>query len=227
MKAIHLSAALCAVSLLAACDTSSGGGSGGGGGGGGSTPPATATTLEEFEAIVSDVAGTGPTTDPLSGTASYAGRTFIPMVDNTTGETRGHVTGDLAVDVNFDAAVNPMSGTATNFAGTYDGTEFTATGTLSSANTTASNDINAIGRAPIVVPGLFEGETTQMALALAGELEEASGATGLTGETYVTLQGQFMGEGGAAATGAASLNTGAAEGVGGVIRGGPFYLERQ
>jgi hypothetical protein len=192
-RPVALATALVGAVALSACSNGSSGG-GGGGGGGGNPPPA-----GDFDQAFNAAIGLGPSTDVLTGTASHTGKMNLITTD-TNGQT-GEIEADLALTVNFDAASNPMSGTASNFAGTVNGNPVTLSGELTTAAAAAasSNAINDIGTAPLpAIAG--SGELTTLSLEMRGTLTEDD--TGVANDILSTLQGQFYGSDGAATAGA-------------------------
>lgn len=226
MKVVKVSVALCAMSLVLGCSLVDGGGSGGGagstdgggtaagagGGGGGTggtptTPAPTTPTPADFDARFTN--NQLPTTVPLSGTASYAGR--IKVMTSAHPEYDADMYGDLNLDVDLSAqtgTVNNVSGTAGNFAGTVNGQDVKLAGTLSTANVPASDpNVTSVQTTPIPIVG---GTITQtgITMSLGGTLDDATG-TVPSGPAYLSQQGVFYGPNGETIKGSGNLILGA------------------
>jgi hypothetical protein len=191
-----------------------GGGAGGGGGGGG------AQLEVDFDAAFNAAINQGPTQTPISGSANYAGELNLSTVDST-GAENGFVVGDLALAVDFDAASNPITGTATNFRGVRDGTDITISGTLDTANSTSINAVSA-QTTPLPIGGSLT--VTSMNVSLRGDLTDGEFANTYNAEASLT--GPFLGTGGAATAGAAGVLTDAV-GTNGIVAGGQYYANKQ
>ncbi|MFP4326448.1 MAG: hypothetical protein ACLFQL_00455 [Paracoccaceae bacterium] len=236
-RSVALAAALVGAVALSACSGSNGnagsgggaaggGGGGGSGGGGGNPPPA-----QDFDQAFNAAIGLGPSTDVLTGTARHTGR--MNLITTDPGGQTGEIAADLNLTVDFDAASDPMSGTATNFAGTVNGNPVTLSGDLSTAAAAAAsgNALNDITTSPLpAIAG--SGELTGMSLELRGTLTEDD--SGVANDVLSTLQGNFYGSDGAAIAGSVgslveprsgtSILTGTGARQAGF--GGRFYTDR-
>lgn len=160
------------------------------------------------------------TQTPLTGTASYSGRTHIDLPDaNNAGQNNGYLEGDLDLTIDFDAANNPISGTASNFTGELDGAATSATGTLTTA---ASSGVNAISATTTILPVIGSITTTGLIAGLNGDLTDVG--SGTTSNVELGLIGTFTGNNGSGAFGAASAVVQTA-GQANVITSGTFYLD--
>lgn len=201
---------------LAGCMGSSGGGTGGGGGGGGAT---------DYESKVEHIYNLGPTINmPTSLKASYTGEAQMALQDVETGADAGEMMADLdlAVDWTEGQTSNVWSGQATNFHGTLNGTDFTATGALA-----VDPDNSIVERTPQDIPAAGGGtehiDTSGMVVNLGGDLT----INGATDHTEMQLGGAFYGDaatGGALGMSTVQLNTDADTSPE-TIGTGTFYLE--
>ncbi len=155
---------------------------GGGGGSNGGTPISAA----DFDANNLDYIFAVPTTQPVTGTASYVGKvSLLTLVDATEA-----VYGDANMSVNFGAGVtNPVTGTIGNFAGKVNGVDTAIAGTLSTANAVAGdpNFVTSTVTGAGTLTGFnatFRGDLTDPTTTLSGNarmilgvnLKEAGGA---------------------------------------------------
>lgn len=198
---------------LAGC-MGSGGGTGGGGGGGAS----------DYDSKVERIYNLGPTINmPTSLKASYTGEAQMALQDVETGADAGEMMADLdlAVDWTEGQTSNVWSGQATNFRGTLNGSEFTATGALA---VDPSNSI--VERTPQDIPaagGTEHIDTSGMVVNLAGDLT----INGATDHADMQLGGAFYGDaatGGALGQSTIQINTDADTSPE-TIGTGTFYLE--
>ncbi|MAM62061.1 MAG: hypothetical protein CMH11_11270 [Maritimibacter sp.] len=188
-------------------------------------------TKAEFDAAFLDAAGLGPTTTPLSGTATYNGEMQIITVDNA-GQS-GSIRGAVEMNANF-ASATPFSAEATNFSGEVRGTEVSYSGTLSSGQATDSSPINLLTTTalPAIAGG---GEASAMTLSIGGTLTNEDTGVKNTLNPGSTMNGNFFGNDGKAVGGAVgwsvavdggtSAITGTGTGTNGAV-GGQWYGEK-
>jgi len=163
--------------------STTGGGTTGGATGGGTTGGGSTSTQAAFDATSQSYIFLLPTSQPITGTASYTGEISVLTLANTADPTEA-VVGDLDMNVNFGSGVvNPVTATAGNFSGNVDGQATTVIGTLSTANAIAG-DINQV-TAQSTVAGTITGATA----ILRGTVSDPSGA--LSGDARMILNAGF------------------------------------
>lgn len=191
---------------------STGGSTGGNTGGSGGT-----TSFAAFDSGFMAAQTTAPTQTPLTGSADYTGKVALNTGSTTLGDPDNTIVGDLDLSINFDAANNPISGTATNFAGTVGGTATTIGGTLTADQ--SANALNNIVASQVNVPVVGSITTTSLAVRMRGDLTGPTAA--LNGPSNLNLQGTFTGADGASNFGPATLDS-----SGGGLTGGTYYLNK-
>lgn len=197
--------------------TSTGAGSGGGTGSGGGSGGSGNTFTTGFDTVNL----LPPTQTALSGSADYTGEVSIRTNANAA-NTDEVLVGDLDMNVNFNPnTARPITATAGNFAGEIDGTQVTATGTLSTAN--APSGVNAVSTTAVNIPGQGAATFTGLSVELRGTLAEPT--DNLTGDVVMTMQGDMRGTDGAAAAGAAGVSVQPASGPA-IITGGTWYMNK-
>ena len=212
---------LFACGFLAGCFGSSGGSSTGAAAGGGAGGGGGGGSLTAYETAFNTASQTnGPTQTRLTGTANYTGQVSVRTNANAA-NTDEAVVGDLDMAINFDANSDPINATVDNLQGEIDGAQTAIAGTLSTAN--ATNQVNAISATQVNIPGQGASTITGLSVGLEGTLSDPSGT--LSGDTLMTLQGNFVGANGASVFGANAVairpNTGPD-----IITGGTFYSNR-
>ena len=214
IRSVMISAGVLA---LAGCMGSGGNGGNGGAGGGGANG---GNSVLDYDTAFESVQLTQVTQTPLTGTADYSGQVSIRTNANSNLMDE-RVFGDLAMSIDFSAANNPITATVNNIAGEINGVQTSIGGELSTAN--ANNQVNAISDTTINVPGQGSSTVTGMSVGLEGTLSDPSST--LSGEALMTLQGNFVGNDGAAVFGASSLAVRPNSGPD-VITGGTYYAEK-
>ncbi len=168
---------------------STGGGTGGGSTGGGTSGGAAPITQAEFDAKNLQYIFLQSTTQPLSGTANYQGKLSVLTQANANDASEA-VYGDANLNVNFGSGVvNPITGTATNFAGKVNGVDTVIGGTLDTANA-LSNDSNLVS-----AQATGAGTLTSITATLRGDLVDPASA--LSGSARMILNGNLKETGGA------------------------------
>jgi hypothetical protein len=188
-------------------------------------------TKAEFDAAFLDAMSEGPTTTPLTGSATYNGEMQVLTVDNTG--TTGSIRGAVEMNANF-ASATPFSAEMSNFSGTVNGNDVSFSGTLSSDQATDSSPINQLATTPL--PAIAGGgEASAMTLSIGGTLTTDDTGVKNTLNPGSTMNGNFFGTngrivGGAtgwsiAVDGGTSALTGTGTGTNGAI-GGQWYAEQ-
>ncbi|MEP5153536.1 hypothetical protein [Planktotalea sp.] len=188
------------------------GGTGGGTGGGGS--------LSAYETAFNAANGQLPTQTAITGNATYSGQVNVLTGANAADQNES-VTGDLAMTIDFTPNVaRPISSTVNNIAGEVNGVQTNIAGTLSTAN--APNGVNAISTTNLNIAGqptTFTGLSTE----LRGTLTDPTDT--LSGNTIMTMQGDFKGADGASVTGSTGVSITPANNPT-IITGGTFYADK-
>lgn len=241
MKLSRSLLAVSAVLALTACSSSGGGAAGGGagGGGGGGGGSATAAAYDAAHKSVLDLA---PTTQRISGTASYAGEMAILAPGSRPADGRvtnddNTVIADLTMDVNFDdGATNPVTARASGFRGKIGGAEITASGEITTAAFIADGGdaaLNAVNTSTSSAPVVGDLTSTSVIATMRGNVTGSAGGESLTGRMDAALLGTVVGPIGAVGGG------GNATGIHGPVNvvvtpdggtaettGGTFYVNR-
>ena len=213
--------ATCATMALAGCLGST---SGGGGGGGGTV------SSSDYATNLAAVQGMAPTGDmPTSINATYTGATRMDLRETSGGSVVGEVLADLDLTAAWTdgQTTNPWSGTAENFRGTLNGSDFTQAGSLTVADAEARSLTSTIGRTANTI-SLPTGGTTTIATGaatvnLAGDVDNDGTPT----TVLMSLGGSFFGSGGEAISGPASLQGFQSGGVrSDLVAAGDFYVAR-
>lgn len=192
-----------------------GGGTPGAGTPGGGTPGGGAMTPTQFDAKNIEYIFLPSTTQPLTGTADYAGRVSVLTLANDADATEA-VYGDLNMSVDFGTGVtNPITGTVGNFAGKVGGVDTVIGGTLSTANA-LSNDSNSV----TTVSSLTSATAT-----FRGAVSDPTGA--LTGDARMILNGNFKEDGGAKLSGGHQTTILPSDGGTSIATSGSMFADRQ
>jgi hypothetical protein len=154
-----------------------------------------------FDDAFAKAQGLGPTTTPLSGTATYNGRMHV--LTGASADT-GSITGDVEMTADFGSGT-PFSATARNFAGTVEGAPVTYSGTLSSAQATDSSPINSLITSPLP-PIAGGGESSSLVLSIGGTLTNDDTGVNNTVNPGSSMNANFYGPDGKAVAGAVAWN---------------------
>lgn len=218
-----------AAMALSGCLGNSGGGGGGGVLGGGGDLGIRA----ELNAARADLVQLGGTPNVReTGTASYQGEAMFNLREVATGgPIIGEARGDVALDVDFAAQANPITGGMSNIRGTLSGEDYALGGVnlpvTSSMITRIDLDPNnpdlppGVGDALAGVPGVDDLEPGGVTLTFSG----SATVDGQTGNSSITLSGGFYGpaEEAIIADGAGTLFVGGAAAL--IVEGG-MYAEQ-
>ncbi len=156
------------------------------------------------------------TTTPITGSASYTGQVEVHTTASTT-DPDNVVFGDVAMDVDFDGGVNPITASVSNIEGRIGGEDTAVAGTLTHIPGSGINQVLALPVAGTTA--------TSIAVQVEGALADPTGT--LTGDARMVITGTARGANGASISGANSVAiTETGGGANRLNTGGRFYVNR-